>query len=192
MLYSLVQRATVVLIFLFTGILATSPSLEPSQMPSDVPSQFPSQFPSQSPSQSPSQFPSSFGPSAEPCFNTPGIISGTLITCKFITKNNKRRETRRNKWCKGDVLAKCRQACGVCCGDDDTFKFKTFKGKRGCGFLTREVNGETVLNENRSNKLCERDKINELCSLSCGIRAIKFEQQNFVVKTPSCVTGVRG
>lgn len=107
--------------------------------------------------------------------------------------NNQRREIRRKKWCKGNVLANCRQACGVCCGDDDTVKFQTSKGTRGCGFLTREVNGETVLNENRANNLCQRNKINEFCSLSCGTRAINLlKEQNFVVKTPSCVTGVRG
>ncbi len=63
------------------------------------------------------------------------------VTCQYIRKNERRRQEK----CKlTDVRASCPQACGLCCEDEKSFKFKTrdgsddYKDRKSCWWLSKK------------------------------------------------------
>lgn len=85
-----------------------------------------------------------------------------------------------------EVMANCPHACAICCNDNREFKFTTPNGReRVCAYIT---NNKDVI-EKRRKKFCKIDLMAENCSVKC--HPLKKEE-NFKIKQPACVVGVRG
>jgi len=86
--------------------------------------------------------------------------NGKKGICKRITK----REGVRDNLCKIDEVAEnCPSACGVCCGDNPTFKFS----KNPKDTETPMVKCSYLNNLKRKNKFCKRGNVKTYCAKKC-------------------------
>lgn len=126
--------------------LSSKPSSSPSMKPSSEPSLEPSIFPSSNPSQS--------------CRDNPDfrVNNEEKKTCNWIGLTEDRRSNR----CSTQAVAdNCPQACRICCGDDEDYRFKAGRGSfKECKWLDQ--------NEKRQNKFCEKIRSDALVTNKCG------------------------
>ena len=79
-------------------------------------------------------------------------------TCKWI----RNKESRRREFCEEPVvLAKCPQACGLCCNDDPSYKFGNNKD---CAWIRKNPSGPDQYCNIRANKRMVRDA----CPVACN------------------------
>lgn len=82
--------------------------------------------------------------------------------CNWVGRTDARVE----KLCPLNVISKnCPQACGLCCGDDSTYKFKSKKGiEKSCSWLN---------NNDRRDRYCDSVisgvLVSRKCPVSCGV-----------------------
>lgn len=147
----------------------------PTIVPSDLPSEFPSLAPSMVPSDG--KIDEEDTPA---CFDD---VTSTFklfkkkeeVECTWLTKNEKKTNVRKNKYCViEEVKSLCQSTCGECtdCNDNEgTFTLLNMKKRETCAWLTKNK-GKT---EKRKRRYCALNNVSNMCKLSCDACAVEEE-----------------
>ena len=148
----------------------------PTVAPSDLPSAFPSLTPSMVPSNSKID-----DDDTPACFDD---VTSTFklfnimeeVECTWLTKNEKKTNVRKNKYCViEEVKSLCQSTCGECtaCNDNEgTFTLLNMKKRETCAWLTKNK-GKA---EKRKRRYCALNNVSNMCKLSCDV--CSFEEES--------------
>ena len=148
----------------------------PTVAPSDLPSAFPSLTPSMVPSNSKideDDTPACFD-DVTSTFELFNIMEE--VECTWLTKNEKKTNVRKNKYCViEEVKSLCQSTCGECtaCNDNEgTFTLLNMKKRETCAWLTKNK-GKA---EKRKRRYCALNNVSNMCKLSCDVCAFEEER----------------